>query len=107
MRPVSAQIRWKTTSPPVSQFVSMGEETGPKRRNKFGLIESTMDDQLQGSAPGGKAMATINGTNAADILYGTPGADWIDGKRGDDRIHGRRGDDQILGGAGNDGLRGE
>ncbi len=69
-------------------------------------------------------MATINGTDAADLLTGTPGsdvinglggpdtitggdgADTLDGGAGDDSLHGGDGNDLLLGGAGNDFLNG-
>ena len=56
-------------------------------------------------------MATIKGTDQADLLIGTPlddriiaggGNDTIDGNEGDDIIAGGEGDDRIAGGGGND-----
>lgn len=61
-------------------------------------------------------MATIKGTNKADVLYGTVnpdvingygGADELRGAGGNDKIWGGANDDFIYGGIGNDTLHGE
>jgi len=47
-------------------------------------------------------MATINGTNAGEVLNGTAGDDQINGLGGDDTINGGTGNDSMAGGTGND-----
>jgi Ca2+-binding RTX toxin-like protein len=51
-------------------------------------------------------VATIVGTDGADVIHGTQGDDVIVGLGGNDVIDGRGGNDVICGGAGNDVLRG-
>ena len=50
--------------------------------------------------------ATVQGTEASDVISGTRLADFIIGRSGDDRIDGLAGDDYLDGGAGNDLLQG-
>jgi Ca2+-binding RTX toxin-like protein len=67
---------------------------------------------LLGPAPAGAAVmcdgriATLVGSEDADILNGTPGADVMAGLGGDDIIKGAAGDDHICGGAGADTILG-
>ncbi|MDJ0826119.1 MAG: CARDB domain-containing protein [Rhodobacter sp.] len=51
-------------------------------------------------------MATIRGTNSADILTGTVDADEIIGRKGDDLLSGLEGNDTLKGGSGADTLQG-
>jgi Ca2+-binding RTX toxin-like protein len=51
-------------------------------------------------------VATINGTDATDVLDGTATADWIYGRRGDDRLSGAAGNDRLFGDDGDDWLEG-
>lgn len=51
-------------------------------------------------------VATIVGTNGADILVGTEGRDVIAGLAGADEVHGLGGDDLICGNAGSDTIEG-
>jgi hypothetical protein len=46
---------------------------------------------VQSNIPGGRAMATINGTPGNDTLNGTAGNDVINGLAGNDRLNGRGG----------------
>ncbi|MDE4131877.1 Hint domain-containing protein [Phaeobacter sp. QD34_3] len=52
-------------------------------------------------------VASLTGTNRADILGGSTGNDTIDAARGDDTVAGEEGDDVIDGGAGNDVIYGD
>jgi Ca2+-binding RTX toxin-like protein len=52
-------------------------------------------------------VASLTGTNRADIMGGSTGNDTIDAARGDDTVAGEEGDDVIDGGEGNDVLYGD
>lgn len=52
-------------------------------------------------------MATIRGSNLANVIFGTSADDFIFGNGGNDQIYGRAGADEIHGGDGNDVLSGD
>ena len=60
------------------------------------LVNTSLDDVLNGGVDGGTADNIITGTNGNDNLIGTDGADSIDGGTGNDLLTGGAGDDVFV-----------